>query len=71
MLAHPICLLDSNTLDMLQSYSLEPRFSIPDFEKSPKLRDKIWNRKPRFEASATPHNHFEDFEDFWEEVLDF
>ena len=29
--------------------SLEPRLSIPDF--SPKLRDKIWNRKPGFRAT--------------------
>ena len=37
------------------STNLEPRLSIPDFVSqlwnfSPKLRDKIWNRKPGFKA---------------------
>ena len=36
-------------LQLLAMASLEPRLSIPDF--SPKLRDKLRNRKPGFEAS--------------------
>ena len=43
----------------LEGGSLEPRLSIPDFvlqlwrkiDFSPKLRNKIWNGEPWFEAS--------------------
>ena len=42
--------------------SLEPRLSVPDFvllvsDFSPKLRDKIHNRKPGFEASHCVIKH--------------
>ena len=39
---------------MYCTLSLEPMLSVPDFNFSPKLQDKVRNGKPGFKARCTP-----------------
>ena len=52
---HSQATLSVELLTVHRHPSLEPRLSILDFANfSPKLRDKIWNREPGFEAKSPP-----------------